>query len=779
MKNEWGILVLFSVFITGCGGSHPPATIPPIVYPPVPDTACGVATVAATALSADVRFIDPVNLSDAGGLSEHPSIATASGGKVYVAWDDDKNLNKEIYFKISDDFGSTYGASINVSHTGVASVPSLGVGGDGVIHVAWQDLTDGPAEIRYARSTDVGATFSSSVRVSTANTIAAPSSQESGVFLAVAPGASTEPGNIYMAWSETDLERLQFRLKVARSTDNGANFSIIHEYTPPDNATADTVSMTVDATGNLHMVWSELLRSMTATGRQIKYFKSTDAGVTFTPPILLAEGNTLFYPTITTYHDDPSNIQRVYIAWRNEDDTRIHFASSSNGGSTFSSDSVIVPNANLSLQLSPRLATGPDGTIYMAWTDNRTGNYETHYTKSTDQGLTFATPVNFSPSAQGSLFIAIAVDDESNIYIAWDDNRYVNPPDTPEEIGNEGNFEILVARGKQGLPAVQSASASPCPLTPNGDNDAEITTFSAQFSEILNWDLKVFAPDGSTVVFQQSGSGNSLDGITWDGTDTSLPVADGLYNYTVSGTNVNGVVSTAANGSLVLYKTDEDAAPAIVSFSREAFAFSPNEDGFKDSDGISAQFNKPVNWTIQIKDSGETVIRTLTGSGITLDSNVTRWNGKDDAGNLLPEGTYNVAITIMDGVGQSASCGLQPIPCLIMEIDTTEPEVVNPALNTYEYTSGDVLTISGTPSELALITIYVYNQTGVLARKVDREFREANQAFAVTWDGKDSNGQDVMQGTYLIYMWCRDRAGNTAIDYPYNLEFTVRNNTVP
>ena len=142
-------IMISSVLISACGGSHPlPSPAPPA---PVPDTACGIATVSPTALSDGIRFIDPLNLSDAGGLSEHPSIASASGGKVYAAWDDDKNLDKDIFFRQSNDYGSSYQDIVNVSRTGVATFPSLAVGKNGTVHLAWQDLTTGPSEIRYSR----------------------------------------------------------------------------------------------------------------------------------------------------------------------------------------------------------------------------------------------------------------------------------------------------------------------------------------------------------------------------------------------------------------------------------------------------------------------------------------------------------------------------------------------------------------------------------------------------------------------------------------------------
>src|SRR5262245_43549512 len=80
----------------------------------VPPTACGYATPSATALSTTGQCYDPVNLSSADGLSEHPAIAVAppslvgGEGRVFVVWEDDEKGQKAILFSQSKDYGATY-----------------------------------------------------------------------------------------------------------------------------------------------------------------------------------------------------------------------------------------------------------------------------------------------------------------------------------------------------------------------------------------------------------------------------------------------------------------------------------------------------------------------------------------------------------------------------------------------------------------------------------------------------------------------------------------------
>jgi len=456
---------------------------------------------------------------------------------------------------------------------------------------------------------------------------------------------------------------------------------------------------------------------------------------------------------------------------------------STNGGVSFPAPFNFSHNTGTSL--SPSLTVDSSGIVYIAWMDTVSGNYDTLFSKSTDFGATFTKPLNFSPSPQGSLFTTIAVDNSQNLYVAWDDNRF---PNSDTAVGNEGNFEILVSRGRTDLPAALSAAAGTCPISPNGDGEDDTSTFSASFNQTVKWELDISDSTG-TVINRQSGLDNSSTYV-WDGTENlfgNIVAPDGTYDYKVTGTATgSGLAVLPATGSLIVNTVDAATPPVIQldstgasTFVREAFAFSPNSDGFKDTDGISADFNKPVNWTLTIKttDSGASLVRTLTGSGLSIDPAVTLWDGKDETGTVQPEGTYEVDLSAQDALGNTVSCGPLPIPCLNMEIDLTPPQLDSLGLSatSFDPSNGEQLTVTGTPTETSLVTIYIYTDTGTLVREVDRSYHDAGVAFNVVWDGKDSAGNIVQPGNYVVYAWNRDRAGNVALTYPYRLAFSVVN----
>ncbi|MEO8513390.1 MAG: exo-alpha-sialidase [Ignavibacteria bacterium] len=74
-----------------------------------------------------------------------------SGSAVHIAWQDYRDGNYEIYYKRSTDAGSSWGTDTRLSNNSALSeIPSLTVSGQSV-HVIWTDERDGNREIYYKR----------------------------------------------------------------------------------------------------------------------------------------------------------------------------------------------------------------------------------------------------------------------------------------------------------------------------------------------------------------------------------------------------------------------------------------------------------------------------------------------------------------------------------------------------------------------------------------------------------------------------------------------------
>ncbi len=96
--------------------------------------------------------------------SFYPSVAV-SGSVVQVVWDDNRSGDWEIYNKRSTDGGINWGMDTRLTnYTGVSSFPSVAVSGM-LIHVVWRDERDSNKEIYYKRSTDAGVNWEADIRL--------------------------------------------------------------------------------------------------------------------------------------------------------------------------------------------------------------------------------------------------------------------------------------------------------------------------------------------------------------------------------------------------------------------------------------------------------------------------------------------------------------------------------------------------------------------------------------------------------------------------------------
>jgi hypothetical protein len=64
-----------------------------------------------------------------------------------------------------------------------------------------------------------------------------------------------------------------------------------------------------------------------------------------------------------------------------------------------------------------------NGDLLISWADNRTGNWEIFFSKSTDNGKTFEDSINVSNSPNGKSENVEIVSEQDNIYITFWDNK--------------------------------------------------------------------------------------------------------------------------------------------------------------------------------------------------------------------------------------------------------------------------------------------------------------------------------------------------------------------
>jgi hypothetical protein len=89
------------------------------------------------------------------GESPSASILADGSGNLHVVWRDSTPGNSEIFYKKSTNGGASWSPSLRLtSNSGQSLSPSICSDANAYLHLVWHDLTQGNAEIYYRKSTN-------------------------------------------------------------------------------------------------------------------------------------------------------------------------------------------------------------------------------------------------------------------------------------------------------------------------------------------------------------------------------------------------------------------------------------------------------------------------------------------------------------------------------------------------------------------------------------------------------------------------------------------------
>jgi hypothetical protein len=312
-------------------------------------------------------FGERIQVSDNIGFSEHPQMASENNN-VYVVWADDTNINKQIYFKKSNNGGNSFGEQMLLSDgNSNAFNQEISSFGDNVYVVWLEKVPYGPYRIMLASSND------------SANTFHKPITLSENAVAQTFPKISSFDGHVYVAWNVEDLSNTRSGVYFISSTDNGMTFGNISKL---NMAEKDFGEPQIASSGNqIYLIWGG---SDTNKLSSISFIKSDDNGRTFSDLRKINE----------TEHgrlNEPSNVEiiadqndRVFIAWQDRIDTsdknEIFFASSTDRGETFNGVTNLSNNADISE--CPSIIAVKD-TVFATWEDLTPGNHEVFFSRGT------------------------------------------------------------------------------------------------------------------------------------------------------------------------------------------------------------------------------------------------------------------------------------------------------------------------------------------------------------------------------------------------------------
>ena len=199
--------------------------------------------------------------------------------------------------------------------------------------------------------------------------------------------------------------------------------------------------------------------------------------------------------------------------------------------------------------------------------------------------------------------------------------------------------------------------------------------------------------------------------------------------------------------------------PRISSSTISQTIVSPNGDGRMDSTMIRVYVTGHIKfgWIVQPLLNGAAGVAVRSAS-ITGKSVVVTWDGKDDAGKVVPDGSYRITVWTADASNNRASVVKTVVvdrtPAAVTL--SAAPNAISPNGDGH----GDKMTVAMHADAAISGSARILDKNGVQVRRWT--FSQASSG-TWTWDGRNSAGSRVADGRYTLRVWGLDRAGNGTI----------------
>ncbi|MBK6965172.1 MAG: exo-alpha-sialidase [Bacteroidales bacterium] len=172
--------------------------------------------------------------------SFHPSIC-ATGQALHVAWTDNRDDNREIYYKRSMDNGLTWVPDKRLTNNGgLSTKPCIGVSESNVT-IVWQDDSNGYNEIYYIASTNGGIEWGSEIQLT------------DDFVESLSPNLAVSGPGLFLVW--VDNRDWNHEIYYRNSSDGGLSWSADKRLTDDP---AESVYAFLSISGSVvHVVWTE------------------------------------------------------------------------------------------------------------------------------------------------------------------------------------------------------------------------------------------------------------------------------------------------------------------------------------------------------------------------------------------------------------------------------------------------------------------------------------------------------------------------------------------
>jgi len=326
-----------------------------------------------------------VDVGTTGAARGHPTLAVGPDGSVHVAWEEMRSGNWDIYYARSDGgeaFSSPILLNDDAMHTDQVQ-PAMVVGRDGTVHLAWQDSRAGDWDIYYTRSIDGGASFTANLRVN-----------EEAHSQQVDPAIGVDSqGRIHVTWAD-DLSG-DWVIYHTRSEEEGFLRSRVVGSGLISDLANGLPNLAVGRDDKVHVAWANAYIRHPDYGALLYlpvYAVSTDGGDIFSDPRQVGEGYSYvsIRPPETGLAADNGIAHVVLTTYSPRDGSWVWYHRSNDGGQGFGAGVGVKQVKGGDVLHYPVVAVDRGGRIHVAWAHRRGDEWDIYYAQSTDGGVTFS-----------------------------------------------------------------------------------------------------------------------------------------------------------------------------------------------------------------------------------------------------------------------------------------------------------------------------------------------------------------------------------------------------
>ncbi len=290
-------------------------------------------------------------------------------------------------------------------------------------------------------------------------------------------------------------------------------------------------------------------------------------------------------------------------------------------------------------------------------------------------------------------------------------------------------------------------------FAPGREGERDALIIMNQFEDEAAWEGEILDDEGN-IVRSWAWTDTPPRELRWEGRNNDGDYAeDGRYTYRLRGVDRAGNSVIARQQGI---RIETDIEEVGVSAGRRAF--SPNDDGFRDT--VTFQIRVPddlelLDWSFEVL-SQEDEEAVLSRSGEESLPEAVEFDGLEE-GEPLPEGAYRGRVEVTYRNGESDEATTEPV-----ELDLTAPEASVALAEDGFNPDGDdgptTMTIEQeTEGAISWKGRILPAEEDDIVTSVEWE-DDAPEEFS--WNGQTESGEEAATGRYRYQLRGRDRAGN-------------------